>query len=182
MRKTYTLFLLAALVLTLMASPVLAAAERAKDDIEVAIYTCAAKVCDFVIIGMKADATDGRDNKYDGVSPGLGMSDSYVSMVIPHPDWTDVKTDYRTDFRSVKKSDTWEALVNTNLPDGTPLTMSINWERTKLPANFAVMVEDMATGAVTAIDKGEYVFPVKTSGIARRFLITIEKEKGKEHR
>lgn len=182
MRKTFTYHLLAVLVLTLLAAPAFAATQKAGENIQVAIEVRSGGVYDYILIGMKADATDGRDGLYDTVSPGMGMNDQYILMVVPHPEWQASKTDFRTDFRSVKKSDTWEASVNTNLPDGTPLTMSIDWEQTKLPASYAVVVEDMATGATQAIDKGEYVFPVKTSGIARQFKITIEKEKGKEHR
>ena len=182
MRKTFTRYLLAALVLSLLAAPAFAASHKAKENIQVAIEVRSGIVYDYILIGMNPDATDGKDNLYDTVSPGMGINDQYILMVVPHPEWNTVKTDFRTDFRSVKKSDTWEAVVTTNLPDGTPLTMSIDWEQTKLPASYAVVVEDLTTGATQALDQGGYLFPVKTSGIARQFRITVEKERGKEHR
>lgn len=181
--RTIRIFILpAVLALTLLSVPTVASSHRAKDDISVAVYTCSGKVCDYLLIGMKPDATDGKDNLYDAVAPAPGMSDWFVSTVIPHPEWNDVKGDFRTDFRSPKRSDTWEALVNTNLPDGTPLTLSIDWEQTKLPPNYAVIVEDMATGVTQAIDEGAFVLPVKTSGIPREVRITIAKKERGEGR
>ena len=182
MRTILTFTLLAVLMAAVLIAPAMAGTERPKEDIQVAVEVRSGKVYDYLLIGMKSDATDGKDNLYDTLSPGLGMNDQYISMVVPHPEWQNVKTEYRTDFRSFKKSDTWEALINTNLPDGTLLTLSIDWEQTRLPASYAVVVEDLVTGATQAIDQGAYVFPVTTSGIARQFRITVGKERGKQHR
>ncbi|MEK6744563.1 MAG: hypothetical protein AABZ15_13195 [Nitrospirota bacterium] len=183
MKKIFTILLLAAAVIVMLTDQALAAKNSEKQNvgIEVAIETRAGKVYDYILIGMHKDATDGLDNAYDTVTPGQGVSDQYILMVVPHPDWKSLKTDFRTDFRAITKSNTWEATVMTNLPDGTSLTMSIDQEQSKLPTGYAVIVEDMATGAAQDLEKGAYVFPVKTSGLARQFRITLKKDGGKDH-
>jgi len=181
MKKIFIVFLLAAAVLSCLTDQALAAKHSEKQNVEVAIETRAGSVYDYILIGMHHDATDGLDNAYDTVTPGQGVGDRYILMVMPHPDWKSVKTDFRTDFRAMKKLEIWEAMVTTNLPDGTPLTMSIDREQSKLPAGYAVIIEDMVTGAAQNLEKGAYVFPVKTSGLAQQFRITLKKDVGKDH-
>jgi len=178
MKKIFTILLLVAAVIAMLNDQALAAKNSEKQKgVEIAIETRAGKVYDYVLIGLHKDATDGLDNAYDTLTPGLGVGDHYILMVVPHPEWSSVKTDFRTDFRSMKTSDTWEATVTTSLPDETPLTMSIDQEQSKIPEGYSVTVEDMLTGAVQALEQGAYVFPVKSSGIARQFRITVSKAK-----
>ena len=182
MKKLFTILLLAAAVMTVVTDQALAAKRSDKQNVgvEVAIETRAGSVYDYIIIGMHKDATDGLDNAYDTVTPGLGVGEQYILMVVPHPEWKSVKTDFRTDFRAMNKLNTWEAMVTTNLPDGTQLTMSIDREQSKLPTGRSVIVEDMATGAVQDLEQGAYVFLVKTSGLARQFRITIGRQAGSQ--
>ena len=179
MKKIFAIFLLAAAVVMIATAPA-AAADRPKhgQDIEVAIEVRADKIYDYVLIGMHRDATDGLDNAYDTLTPGPGMSDQYILMVVPHPEWQALKADFRTDFRAMKGHDTWKVLITTSLSDGTPLTMSIDQEQSKIPDGYSVTVEDMATGALQDLEQGAYVFPVKASGLAQQFMISIARQAG----
>lgn len=182
MRKTFAILLLIAAAVGAVAPPALARKAAERRNIQVAVEVRAGTLYDYVLIGMNQAATDGLDNAYDTVAPGMGVGDRYILMTVPHPDWKAVKADFRTDFRAVKKSDTWVTMITTNFPDGTPLTMSIDREQSKLVPGYAVIVEDMATGTVQDLAQGAYVFPVKTSGIARECRITIRKVAGNDPR
>jgi hypothetical protein len=180
MKKLFAILLSAAAVTALMTNEASAAMNAKKQDVEVAIEARAGNLYDYILIGMNRAATDGLDNAYDTVTPGQGVGEQYVLMVVPHPDWNSVKTDFRTDFRALKNSETWDASITTNLPDGTPLILSIDHEQTKLPAGYVVTVEDMATGIVQDLEQGAYVVPVKAGGIPRQIRINLERDEEKD--
>ena len=179
MRKTSNALLLAAVAIMIATAPAAAADKpKSRQNIEAAIEVRAGKLYDYVLIGMHRDATDGFDNAYDTVTPGVGVGNQYILSVIPHSDWNTVKTDFRTDFRAMKSHDAWDVLITTNLAAGTPLTVAIDQEQSKIPEGCAVRIEDMSTGAVQDLERGAYVFPVKASGLAQQFRISIARQAG----
>jgi FlaG/FlaF family flagellin (archaellin) len=180
MKKIFIVLVLAAAVAALPTGYAMEARHPEKQRVEVAIETRSGSLYDYILIGMHPDATDGLDNAFDTVTPGMGLGGQYIQMVVPHSDWASVKTDFRTDFRSMKKSETWETIITTDLPEGTPLTMSIDQEQSKIPAGYSVIVEDMATGIVQDLEKAAHVFPV-TSSINKQFRITIRKDRRQDH-
>ncbi len=113
---------------------------------------------DYCVIGMNGKATDGFDNAYDILSPGLGLNDTFISCTIPHPEWNAVKSDFRGDIRSLKPSDEWHLVVQTNLPAGTPLTMTVLPSGKRNARLVRIVVDDFATGRRADLGRSDYRF------------------------
>jgi len=126
---------------------------------------------DYVEVGMRAEATDGFDNAYDTIAIGTGLNDDYVFTYIDHPEWAQMKPEFRGDIRSLKLNDTWTMLLETNMAAGTVLTLKLR-DDSVVPAGYALTVKDTETGATIDPRVGPYQFSVINAALTRTFVIT----------
>jgi hypothetical protein len=126
---------------------------------------------DYVEVGMRAGATDGFDNAYDTIAIGPGLNDTYVFTFIDHPEWAQLKPEFRGDIRSIKQHDTWTMLLETNMAAGTVLTLKLR-DDSVLPAGYALTVKDIESGTVIDPKAGPYQFSVTDPAAVRTFVIT----------
>lgn len=162
-------FLILALALFLF---LLSANAFALSDMKAKIKVSGGGTYDYFVIGEMQGATDGFDNAYDTISPGYNMNDTYISTYFSHPEWGQVKSEFRGDIRSLKEYDEWTVTVYTNLSDGTALTMSLQNEDSTLPSEYKITVEDTETGKITDILSSSYEFTVSGSNTSRYLKIT----------
>jgi microcompartment protein CcmK/EutM len=181
MKRSLTAFLLM-FCLVLLATPLSArAGDATMDDLKVAVDVRGAGTYDYVLVGMNSAATEGFDNAFDTVTPGAGVADPYITAVIPHPDWNTVKTDFRTDFRSPKKSETWHIKVATNAASGTKITLSIDRDRTSLPRNYRVLIKDPSTGGMHDLTGSPYVYTTAGSPSEKEFDLIVDHKREMGH-
>ena len=143
----------------------------AVSDFEATIRVSGNGTYDYCVIGMKQGATDLFDNAYDIICPGLSMNAVSISCALTHPEWTTLKTEFRGDIRSPKETDEWHAVVNSNLPAGTALTMEIVPMPKDLPDSVMIMVDDFATGQRVDLRDGPYQFTSAGTGTAQHLKL-----------
>ncbi|MCM0084198.1 hypothetical protein L4X63_21685 [Geomonas sp. Red32] len=138
---------------------------------------------DYVVIGEHPKATDGYDNAYDTVSPGnlnADMGEPYISAVVLHPGWKPSLREMRGDIRALAPRQEWRLKITSSLPAGTPLTLEIQPERTRIPKGIAVTVRT-ADGKEIDLQKGNYTMPApKPSSPAEVVLVVVQPKEGNE--
>ncbi|GFO54931.1 hypothetical protein GMSM_19380 [Geomonas sp. Red276] len=138
---------------------------------------------DYVVIGEHPRATDGYDNAYDTVSPGnlnQDMGEPYISAVVLHPDWKPSMREMRGDIRAPAPRQEWRLKITSSLPAGTPLTLEIQQERTRIPKGTAVTVR-AADGKEIDLQKGNFTMPApKPSSPAEVVLVVVQPKEGKQ--
>lgn len=113
-----------------------------------------------------SDALDGYDRLYDGPAfPGSGR----VNLYFERSAWGVADTRFWTDAKSLAPLQQWDfdanaALYNQNL--------TITWDLSKLPADYALTLGDGVSGAVVDM-RAQASYTYLNSG-PRRFLVTVE--------
>ncbi len=130
---------------------------------------------DYVIIGEHPRATDGYDNTYDTISPGnlnADMGLSYISMLIIHPEWKRFQ-DLRGDIRSPSQKQEWQLAISSSLPKGTPLTVALLKEKSKLPGGVKMtLLKDKQTTIDLAA--GNCTLPAPGPGTRTTAILIVE--------
>lgn len=165
MRKLKVLFLVAIFPLIFTVSKAFALS-----DMKASIRVSGGTAYDYFVIGMRADAGDGFDNAHDTMAPGRNLNETYIYAYLYHPEWGQIKSEFRGDFRSLKERDEWIVYVYTNLPAGSPLVMSID-ETSVIPPEYKITVQDMETGSETEINSSPYYFTVSAGKPLRYFKV-----------
>ena len=161
--------IIASIFTLLTAPPVLA-----QPDMKAQIKVSSGDAYDYVIVGEMAKATDGFDNSFDAFDPAGNMNDAYVKTTVDHPEWGQVKSEFRSDMRELKEHQEWDVTVFTNLPAGTPLTLMLDTEKSILPPEYTVTAQDRETGAVIALTAATLTFTGSSSPLTRHFLIVAD--------
>jgi len=165
MRTLIRTFTIIAAIIALWATGAFAA-----QDFEAKIKISGSGAYDYCVIGMNKNATDGFDNAYDTLAPGGNMNGTYITCTMLHPEWKAIKNEFRGDYRTHKRSDTWNIVVQTNLPAGTVLTMEALKKGAPIPESVMISVEEPATGQQTELTSAPYQFTV--TGEVMNFTIT----------
>lgn len=140
-------------------------------DMKATLQVSGGGIYDYVVVGMMDKATDGFDNAYDAFAPVGNMNDTYIKTTIAHPEWYTVKSEFRSDIRSIKELQEWTIAVYTNLPAGTPLTIALKDDASTVPADYTLTVQDIDTGVVADLKTGSYSFTVSASGVTKDFKV-----------
>jgi hypothetical protein len=132
---------------------------------------------DYVIIGEHLQATDGYDNVYDTVSPGnlnATMGQPYISAVISHPEWKSAMQELRGDIRSLAKRQEWQLAITSSLDKGTPLTIALQSNESKLPQAVKLILKDENNNKVTDLRMGNCTIPAPGLGTTSKLIIISE--------
>lgn len=131
-------------------------------------------VYDYVVIGMKADASDGFDNSYDSFSPSANLNDTYIHAYFPHPQWNAVKSEFRADIRQVRQYQHWNLSVYTNLPEATPVEISLLADESTLPPSCYLGVSDSIGGHPIEMKRAAFGFTVSPNEPTAHFNIILK--------
>ena len=130
---------------------------------------------DYVVIGEHPKATDSFDNAYDTISPGnlnASMGESYISVIVPHPDWKSAMREMRGDIRSLAKKQEWQILITSSLAKGTPLVIALMAEQSSLPKAIRLTLRDDKNEI--DLRGGNYTIPAPGPRTKSRLIIVAE--------
>jgi hypothetical protein len=143
----------------------MASAAFGQPDMKANICVSGSGAMDCFVIGMQGDATNGFDNAFDTISPGAGFNDTYILTYMDHPEWGQIKQEFKGDIRSLKAQDEWTVSVYTkNLPAGTGLVLKL-LENSVIPSGYTLKVED------TDLTAAGYQFSVTTPDAIRNIKV-----------
>lgn len=135
---------------------------------------------DYVVVGENPRATDGFDNAYDTISPGnlnADMGSPFISVIVPHPDWKPAFRELRGDIRSTAKRQEWQLSITSSLPEGTPLSLSLQAEETSLPARVKLTVRKQGKEGKVLADLSkaeEFTLPAPGPGKKGTLFVVAE--------
>lgn len=167
--KKHAIYVMAAMVTLLLASGV---AQARDEDVFVKMKVAGGGTYDYVVLGLRADATDGYDPAFESFAPMPGSNDSFIEVYIPHPEWARIKSKYRSEVKSLRGDWRWRVNVETNLAAGTLLSM----ESEGAVEGIRVLLVDHITGGTVDITDGAYEYVVPANGGARPFTVALVKE------
>lgn len=160
------LFILAVPALSLASEP-LAALIRISNG---AVY-------DSVVVGENFKATDGYDNLFDTFSAGASLNDTYISAWFDHPEWQQVKSQFRGDIRSIAETQEWTVSVVSTFPAGTPLTVEIDNRLNILPHDLQLTVKNAgAATSASLLAGGKFVFQASAPGATSQLIINAQQQ------
>jgi len=132
---------------------------------------------DYVNIGEQPKATDGYDNAYDTISPGnlnADMGLPFISAVIVHPEWKAGLRELRGDMRPPAKRQEWQLLITSSLARGTPLTVGLQPEQSRLPKGVQLILREKAGGKEINLTAGKSEIPAPGPGAKSTLHIIAE--------
>jgi hypothetical protein len=124
----------------------------------------------YCIFGVSDEATDGADNLCDVPSPPGSLSDTYIYIYFPHPEWGGTFDRFRQDIKAPDLPKEWTFKVDTNISG----ELTIEWPDLKnaIPDKDAVLVDvDGGGGNIDMQTSSSFVFG--NTGFPRRFLVRI---------
>lgn len=126
---------------------------------------------DYVTIGMSSYATDGFDNAYDTFAPAGNMNDTYIITSILHPEWNQVKSQFRGDFRALAERQEWQVTVASNLPAGADLTVTLDKTLSTIPVDGTLTAEHPATSQQIDLRNGSLQFTLPAPNVTQAIKI-----------
>jgi hypothetical protein len=124
----------------------------------------------YCIFGMNGEATDGADNSWDVPAPPGSLSETYIYIYFPHPEWGGIFDRFRQDIKAPDLPKEWTFEVDSNIAG----ELTITWPDLKnaIPDKDAVLVDvDGGGGTIDMQTSSSFVFG--NTGFPRRFLVRI---------
>ena len=124
----------------------------------------------YCIFGMNDQATDSGDNSWDVPAPPGSLSDYYIYIYFPHPEWGGTFDTFRQDIKSPGLPKEWTFEVDTNIFG----ELTVAWPDLKnaIPDKDAVLVDIDGTGEeIDMHTTSSIVFG--NTGYPKRFLVRV---------
>jgi hypothetical protein len=124
----------------------------------------------YCIFGINGEATDGADNSWDVPAPPGSLSDTYIYIYFPHPEWSGIFDRFRQDIKAPDLPKEWTFKVDSNISG----ELTIEWPDLKnaIPDKDAVLVDvDGGGGNIDMQTSSSFVFG--NTGLPRRFLVKV---------
>jgi len=135
------------------------------------IKVSSGKLYDYVVIGEHAKATDGFDNAFDSISPSGNLNTAYINTYIAHPEWGEIKKNFKGDTRSISAVQEWTVSVASTLPAGTVLSVALKEGRNILPAGMKLTARDI--GNTVSVDMATGTLQIPAPGPSATSMIVI---------
>jgi len=159
-----------ALLTIILILDVLTASAYAGSDWKIKLKVSSGEFSNYCIFGVNAEATDGGDNSWDVPAPPGSLSDTYIYMYFPHPEWEGTFKRFRQDIKAPDLPKEWTFEVDSNISG----ELTITWSDLKnaIPDKQAVLVDlDGTGGEINMQTSSSFVFG--NTSLPRRFLVRI---------